>query len=98
MRLQDASGNDGTCKPLREILQEIEKSGHVEFELAGRCHERPASVCQGNEDDRQGNLEGPVTPVEICLVLPQQDTGLLGSKGMLNQLVGWVAIDLLSII
>ena len=58
MRLQDASGNDGTCKPLREILQEIEKSGHVEFELAG-----PASVCQGNEDDRQGNLEGPVTPL-----------------------------------
>lgn len=35
--------------------------------------------------------------VKIRLVLPQEDTLLLGFKGILNQLVGWVAIDLLSI-
>ena len=37
-------------------MQEVERAGHVDFELAGHNAERPASVCQGQEDDRLGAI------------------------------------------
>ena len=54
--LQDQSGQDGPLQTLRCTMQEVERAGHVDFELAGHTAERPASVCQGQEDDRPGRM------------------------------------------
>ena len=48
---QDSSGHDGDVIPLREIMQEVEKTGMVDFELAGHTAVRPPAVCQGAESE-----------------------------------------------
>ena len=61
--MEDSSGHDGELSTLRSVLQEVERAGLVEFELAGHTVQRPAAVCQGEEGDRPGsnqsfNLKG----------------------------------------
>ena len=47
---QDPDGNDGPPAILRDSLIQLEQSGVVDFDLAGHTCARPASVCQGAEE------------------------------------------------
>eukprot|EP00435_Cladocopium_sp_Y103_P017154 s1878_g4.t1 len=81
----DASGNDGSCKPLRDILQEVERSGCVEFELAGHRHERPPSVCQGNEDDRTDDRSPPAKLRRSARLSFENNNGPTAAKAKAKQ-------------
>ena len=48
--LQDADGNDQPLATLRDAWIQLEQSGIVDFDLAGHNIVRPASVCQGSEE------------------------------------------------
>ena len=48
-------GTDGPPITLREALQQIERGGFVDYEVAGHICARPAEVCQNaDEQDRRG--------------------------------------------
>ena len=48
--LEDASGSDGNPASLRSVLQDIERGGLVDFELAGHVVQRPGEVWQSGTD------------------------------------------------
>lgn len=43
---------DGPVKTLREVMQQVETSGMVDFTLAGHEYSRPPAVVQGNAADQ----------------------------------------------
>ena len=47
--MEDSDGTDSPLTTLRATIQKLERSGSVDFELAGHSFERPPEVCQGAE-------------------------------------------------
>ena len=57
---QDSDGNDGPPISLRSALQQVERTGLVDYEVAGHSCARPAQVCQNpDEADRLGPRTNP---------------------------------------
>jgi len=54
---EDSDGNDGEPTTLRTIIQSVEKSGTVDFELAGHDLSRPPEVCQGSDTTDRPEIE-----------------------------------------
>ena len=50
---KDAEGKDGPLLPLRNVIQDIERTGVVDFDLAGHSFSRPAAVYQEATQDDQ---------------------------------------------
>lgn len=49
--MQEDDGSDTPVQSLRACLQQIERSGMVDFQLGGHNCERPAQVFNGHQDD-----------------------------------------------
>lgn len=72
--MEDSDGTDSPLTTLRATIQKLERSGSVDFELAGHSFERPPEVCQGAEQGdrllghtvcrRQSTLRFQVTVIE----------------------------------
>ena len=46
------NGSDGPVKSLKEVIQQCEASGMVDFQLAGHVFSRPPAVVQGVSADQ----------------------------------------------
>ena len=62
---------------MRAVIHDVEKSGCVEFELAGHHCTRPASVCQGEEDDRLATMHCGLRTRTLKHVFSESDQSLI---------------------